>query len=778
VSRELKRLGLEVRSFKQLRLTLHEPSVYAAARWRRAQDVSHAMSLLAQVELRAADGTTTSDSELLWRLVTAGFTEASNSPNQAAALVGAEVVSNLANAGADFDAKVSHLHPVYASRARQLRAEHGIAIDRIVGSIAMLSDRRDVLREWDRFPPTWLRSEASLLGFVGELCLDAGANDAADRFFQRCLELDGTPRGYWKARRVLAGELPRDEALEYLADVEEFPLVRALIASNSLAERETALADWQPSTEIQTQLQWALRTVQLREAGLLDESIEYGKRGLDEHRYTGAGLEAAKSLVQRSTQPGFSFHARDLADALDLALAVRDERRRWAVSSGAAAALAMKVSQMLMDLDRSWSISQPAPEGEATIAESEYPEVRDAAIVLLADRGLVERAREMVNSETAAGIRLQVEALEAEAELETDRANALWSQALAATDDYDDKAGLAFRLATRGVVDPFVDTLRPENSEIADEIETIAALFRDEPGAEARARAASQDSPRVAHALIAKLGREGRNDELAPVAERAAATWGDADDWLRAGRAYQTVGDLDKAIECTQKAIQVGGARWGDLFSAYGLLTELHFRRDDYASAEVTALAAIAERPDSTMARWALVMAKALGGDQDGAYETWRGSPIELPPRTAMEGSVWLSFFRMHGDEAGTVEQLLELVRQFRDDEQIRRLAIGALTFAPIVRQPGQVDLGELIGSTGGTFQTRTPSRCSIRRQTTPRSYFGNWMRWLALAQISRRSKSHSETEPSHLVWRLESEAASMPRAQSCESFPHASPVN
>jgi len=609
----------------------------------------------------------------------------------------AAVTQDHAN-GERFEDNLGRISPTLAGSLRGIRDEVGAPAERMLAALVVAKDRALLLADWAQSRPSWLPSVASIDGWLGELAMDSNSKETAVKWLDSALELGASPRGYWKVRRMWAEPFKSDEeAFAYIEDVKEFPLVRGIIQSTSLAERFAILEEWSPDGPIENAIRLGLMSSYARLLGKLDEAISIGRNAYEDFGFTGPALGAVEALIERSTSTSQLLHATDLSDAASLALRIRDDRRRWGSASGSAVALAMKSYILLADVERAWSLSQPQPEGEATEAESTETVVREPALILMAERGLVEEALSRLDDSYSESTHLQIHAREAELLLDEERAISLWSEAIEATDDWQDKASICIRLAMKGVIDPFVEQMRPHNPDIANELTRIAELESGAPGAEERLRELAQDNFRLTHVLIAWLAKNGRTTDVIFTSERAAEVWGDADDWLRAARAHLELGGRAAAIDRANKALLVGGVDWGDKFNAHVILTEASFQLEDWASAATAASNLLSIRPTSRSGRWALVLSRYYNGDEGTALAAWKSHEGFLPPENSFEAAVWLALFRTYGSEMATTEQAVDIAREFASDLNVRNVAITALTTAPRDEDASGDDVAKLM---------------------------------------------------------------------------------
>lgn len=685
-------------SLKALRLITRRKVVKAAVKSQRSADVAETMRLLADVRAERDDGTRLSP-EQLFKLLRLGYLSAAEQVDRDLAIRDElnagfqELILTGGSREALWHANRKELSPPLATDADRLRRHHGDGIDRLVQELVHAPDRAETLRSWAKTRPTWLTDEGRVLGWLGEFSFEVDARDAALLWFDGAVREGAVPIAYWKVRRMLVdGSLSDQDKIDSLADVADHPLVAA-VTRGQFDERLHLVQSWSTETMVQASLRASLITQFLVDLVRFDEAIEFGRAAFIDESFFGAGIHAVEAYLRRSGyQPG--AHAQDLTEAFALALRIRDARRGWGMSSGSPTAKAIRAAIMLSDPERAFALARPP---QATEAEAAHPDVRREAAIAMALLGDVQQANEFIDEQTPEWVRLQIESREAELLDEQDRANELLSQSIAATDDWNEKARLCFRLAMRGVVHPFVEQLRESNTETVDELELTASLYARQPGAEEQARARILERPTLAFSLISYFEATGRRKDVIFVAEQAAQKWSDPELWLKAARSLLLEGESAQAIDRAAKALEVGGASWGSRADAYIVQIEAASTAGDWASALVSAQALVRSRPKSESARWALVRVQRSSGDLDQAWAAWKAGDPPPRPRDETEASVWFDFFRLHGSGMATLREFFEVVNEFAQFQQVRNLALGALSFAPLTEEVGELNAYALL---------------------------------------------------------------------------------
>lgn len=684
-------------NLKRLRFVLRGGAVKRALRTGTEADRADAVLELSTVEIRRSDGKTDTDGEYLFVVVQRARARVGR-PNDAVIAM-ADAVAHQQSGGGLAARPTPVVSPVMRARADELRHSYGALVDSILVAITAAGSRPDLLQDWAFNRPAWIGSEAEIIGWLAELALDAGSRRAARRFVDDALELGASPRAYWKVIQISTwSEAEQAQGVEYVSDVADHPLIRAIIQANSRESRRTSLAEWTPSTSTERSMKVTLDLELGFELEELDDVIARGTQAFREEGLPAAGVVAVKALLRRTYSGGFRLHSNDASDARELALAIRGALRSWGSDSTPPVPHAMNASMLLVDLDRAWSLSQVEPDGEATRAEAEAPRIFDMATILLAERGRIDEAIARLGKTASAATSTEVRAIEAEYLGEPERANMLWSESIKATSDWQQKAATTLRLAIRGVRDPFIEVLRTSgNDAAAADIALIADVANEVPGATGRARAASRENSVVAHALIGYFERVERTAELIPLLEEVAERWGDADLWLRAARAHGREGNLQLAVDRARRALTTGGDAWGDKAAAHIVIVEASFQAEDWSTADIEARALLSLRPDSESSQWAYVLSVFFAGREDEAYQRWCAFNPHPAPRTANETGAWLSFFRRHGAEVGTVDDVIAAIRRHPVNEDVRRVGILSLIQVPEEAVNDPYNLGELI---------------------------------------------------------------------------------
>lgn len=569
-------------------------------------------------------------------------------------------------------------------------------VRRMCAALTPPEQRPQILEDWLARRPDWLPNSELIDGWLGLLAQSADLGSLAAQWIERALTGGASPRAYWMVQVANIGR-SEEQALAYLEEVRGNPLVEAVLTQNSPEERERRLLEWNPTTQMQHALWHLLRAQQLLEAERLDEAVDVGVEGFETHGFVAAGLVAVRAMIARSSVPGTQALIANLVSARDLAIKIRDARRAAGMVSAEAIVMGIHASLLLMDTDRARALFTPGPDGEATLVESMHPEVREAGVTVLSQIGELSKAGELLTEASNQAVMLQVRAREAELEGDDDLSAQLWSDAVSAIDDWNEKTSVCFLLALRAVVHPFVEELRVHYPTVAREIDLVAELFQRRPGAEARAAAEALDNPRVARALSKFYSDHDRPNDALRLAEQSARRWEDPDEWLHAAIIYLRRGMDDKAIDRARKAMKAGGSAWGDLNRAAQVEVEATHRSKRWDDAVTASRTLVALEPESAEAAWSLVIALNHAAEEDQAFLEWRAHEVCRVPETVRHACLWLVLYQRHGTDMAPISEVLAVSRRFSGDEQVRRLAIGALLLAPIEERDTQVGVVELV---------------------------------------------------------------------------------
>ncbi|GLU89635.1 hypothetical protein [Agromyces sp. NBRC 114283] len=572
-----------------------------------------------------------------------------------------------------FESRLVGFHPLYASEAVHLRQDWPY-VERAVAMLANPSERRTVLTDWATALPDWVGdAPPAAKAWVADLFSASRLPEASRRLIVDALSDGLTPRPYWTVRLFIVSPGDGSDAPTVLAGVSDYPLASAIIraAEQDLEGARRTLDGWEPVTHRERVLRDLHRASWATAALDLDAGIAIGLRSYEHEKSTSAGLIAAKALVQRGAQLASPLHRGDVARGLDLALAVRDQRRNWGMDSAEAAVLAARSARVLLNPQQAWDIVR-----NATQEEAQSEGLRGIDALMTAEEGDLDRARQLTMQLPASANKSRALAAIAEREEDVERAMANWNEALVATDDWSEKAEISLRLALHGQLTGFVDEFAADNPELAADIRLIADLFSAAPGAEARAQSRARENKQVSQALI-HYYLPNDPDRALRFVLGAAHRWGEAYFWAIAARLQHEL-QRPEALESSRSAILAGGSAWGGQDDMYRLQVEILSARGDWPGAVDAAANLLRRDPNDARRIWALTHCQFFNGDATEAFNTWNQVGGRPSPTNRKDVLLWIEFVRVFGEEAGSDDELLAVADHWRTDEEIRRHVVGA----------------------------------------------------------------------------------------------------
>lgn len=489
----------------------------------------------------------------------------------------------------------------------------------------------------------------------------------------------------WFARAALAyaaGAAPGDADAELSKARQEFAtldqttqtlvsVIEAAIANDAEAIVSAASDQQYDSPLIDLILMQALGST-----GDLDAAIELGRRNLERANVqaTGAGVAHVMGtlLLHRSeSQGGAGSDVRDLLEAQELGLRVRDIRRPWGGPSADGVDLAAVAALKLGDYQTVLAYGLPAPAGDATEEEAADPRLinltANAAIALrrfnLA-RDLIaridsepDRVLATIDCDIAEGTVNQTT---------TTRLLELLAQPSLTSQDETTQFRLYLQVADLGL--PLPDLSGLKDRESAEIITAKAELKSGAPDA-AIPRLRRLVSPRGRAFLVNALVDLGRTDEAINVLRDSADRFGDSSYRYRAALLLGSVGRLHEARNEAQAALAVtrSGSRLAGKLRA--VLVEANLRLRNWAEVVNQARAALDEGLDTADTRWALIWAQFSLRNLADARTAFRES--RLKPRDEDDAILITQLLRTGPEEEGAVLELLDLADEYSGSEQV-----------------------------------------------------------------------------------------------------------
>jgi TPR-GreAB-C-PIN type conflict system protein len=549
---------------------------------------------------------------------------------------------------------------------------------------------------------------AEVYAWLGLLCTDYGAWAAAQIMLTRAIDAGVYPRGYYMARRAQSAGIS-DQAitrrmLEQAPDDHPFHLVLRHALAGEYGAAIAALSGWVPESEEQR----IIRGVQLAAAqdasGSRSQAIATARQVWDEFRAAGAGLLAARLLLARAAGGNSLNRATDAQDALNLALAARNERRAWRGDSSEAVEVAATAAMLARDPQRAWTITEAGHDGEAQNDEAQDPRVRVHAAIIAALTGRTESARALLPSVEDPFIRAQVEALIAERSEDPTAAVACWWSAWHAAQSDPQRLEAARALAVHGEDLPDLTSIDPQYQDAIPEIKLVAeVLHSTDPMAALRA---NQHRSRM---LVSELA--GRYDESEEYRNSADTLLGGAEKWddpelmALAAFEYRKADAPDTARSSARRAITMGGPTWPGRLEMLALMVRLDADAKDWAGASAGLRQLVAYDPNDLDNHWNLVRCLVNAGELRDGWNalTSPGAPIE--PRDAEEALLWLQLHARYGTDPTFLAGALIWMRRWPDDPDTLGSFIRVAYAGIRDKQPSDDDLAELHAVTADYFE-------------------------------------------------------------------------
>jgi len=506
-------------------------------------------------------------------------------------------------------------------------------------------DPRVLAREWATSPPSVLEElPAGGRLVVAEILVAHDQAVAGIEQLRAALRLGATPRTYWLIRMThltwkIEGE-DSTNATELLAQAggidADYPLLKAIVLGRSGAwdKAEAALAGWSPATAWERDTALAVLGGALVQQQRLDDAITALEAGTTETPNAGLLLQLARLLRARSVLGGGDSRWRDAFRSVELALRARNLRRSWRGDSAEAVAVAAEAAIIADDPQQVWSITRPAPDGQATAGEAADARVLPLAAMGAVLTGRVARARELVTQAPDGYVRKRVEAEIASAVSANGAepaATAAWMAVYDASTTDEEKLQALRGLAMEGATDQAaLDDLRSRHPQVVADIETTFEVTSiTGPDADERLRALESRTP-VASVRRAELLRLDDPRLAAEVLADATARWGDPRLLLLAIDCYVDAGDWARADVLAQQVLSDAGPLWPGQATVLRRVVSIQLGLRSWPKVEAACRALLEIDPNDDEARWNLAFARYRGGEPQDAWRTLNRAGVAM----------------------------------------------------------------------------------------------------------------------------------------------------
>jgi hypothetical protein len=593
---------------------------------------------------------------------------------------GAEILHAIKSSQADaatFRYNLRGLPRVLAEEAAALQPRWP-AVARAVASIAESDDPKALITTWseDRFAPV-RDATPRALAWLGELAEALGAPDVAAVYYSKSIEDGVSPSGYWRVREVQCrSSWSSAESISYL-ERSTHPWASAALAQlrDEPDSSDSWLDAWEPISASE-RAQRDLVRVRIAAARGDWASAEAGGRELFEASdLINAGLIAVEAVLSQEHQSGERGNTTGLADALQLALKIRDRCRELRLPSGEAASRAIYVSRVLGDTDRALRLGLAVPEGEALGTEARSEPVLLELAEQSARAAQPERTLLLLRDVKNESRKNDVLGALEEALGHEQAAVVRWHLALSMETDVRRQAMMLWHLAIRGLTHPAGVEIAQRDPELGQDLSLSARLVRDPEAAIPEARAAALTNRRLAFGLLEFFSRTKRTSDEEQLALAAAERFDDADLWVTSARLALEDGRANDATVRADKALASAPDEWGG--TARALLVKMNSaaQLDDWDAAARAAELLNRSTTDNQSVAWAVSVTRFRAGDYRKSLDAWieagRPDPIERD-----HAVVWLELRRRIGPEVGDINDAVRFAAMWPEDEALRAALI------------------------------------------------------------------------------------------------------
>lgn len=567
------------------------------------------------------------------------------------------------------------------------------AIARAVAALEESEDPKALLAAWteDRFTPVGDATPRAF-AWLGELSEALGAPATAAAYYARGIEDGAAPGGYWRVREVQCrSSWSSAESIAYLERAAPHPWASAALAQlrDESNTDDSWLDEWQPISASERSQRDLIRVRVAVARGDWASAEVNGRRLFESSDSIGAGLLALEAILSQGPQPGTRSTSTGLADALQLALQIRNRCRELRLPSGEAVSRAIYVCRVLGDSNRALRLGLAVPDGEALAVEAESEPVLLELAAHWARAAQPEKTFRLLRDVKDLGRTEDVLGALEEALGHEQAAVVRWHRALAHETDIRRQAMILWHLAVRGLTHPLSTEIARHDPNLGQDLALSARLVRDPDAAIPEARAAALTNRRLAFGLLEFFSRTGKTSDEEQLASAAADRFDDADLWLTSARLALADGRANDAIARADKALGCAPDGWGGTAHALILKMNSAARLDDWDAAARSAELLKRAEPNNASVAWALTVTRFQAGDYPESFDAWvqagRPDPIERD-----HAAVWLELRRRIGPEVGDVNDAVRFVAMWPEDENLRAAII--VTFVGEALPDDQVD--------------------------------------------------------------------------------------
>ncbi|MET9624357.1 hypothetical protein ABZZ37_26800 [Streptomyces sp. NPDC006464] len=593
-----------------------------------------------------------------------------------------EIVSRL-DESSGFDSTLGTLSSLRRREAEAIRGKWKGIESALAAFDGDRLNRGEILSQWVDNPPSWLSgAPAEALLWLASMAADyCGEECVARKFYEMAISAGAYPHDYWVARSAIScgnEETPAD-IRRYIASRRrgDHPFLAAVEAfiDERFDEAITLIDSWDSQEEAQAAVSASLKVSSLIGLGRITEAIVIAKTAAEQADLSGLATRAAELLLVRATSGRSEHRLMDCQEALSLALQARNRRRSWFGDSVEPLVIAVKAAQLSGDIEKSWSLMQLPPHGEALPHEIKDKRLQSQAALTAALTRRFDEARQLLSQVDDAFTKAQVEAVMAEVALgEGDDASELrnlWRRAWSLASNDSERLFAAMGMAESGADLPDLSELAPENSDAVEEIKLVAKVMAGSSENLAALRIGATKS----RLLVVKLAQHhfinGEFTLAAETLKAGAERWNDAHLMSMAAARFQEANQKAEARSAARSAMHLGGPGWAGAGQMYALLVEVESADGNYEAAADAARSLLALDPHDDNARWALVkcLIRRVKVDEAWLVLSYRGEPTA--PRTKEEALIWLGLSAKKYVGADFAGKALGAIQNWSDDEEV-----------------------------------------------------------------------------------------------------------
>lgn len=599
-----------------------------------------------------------------------------------------------------------------------LQEELSVELQLKVLGVVEADDPKNVITGLIRLPPDWFRNpDGPLVQAAAELSLVYGMLSEAAALFERAGDLgcDDRQGAYLSAANCWAHLDEVDESdrcLDKARALGPCPLADALQAARSSVVGVLDILD--EATASRSALGSILYGELLAADGRDDAAITFLEGRFAAWPEEGAiGLRLSHHLVQRSFRDTAVDRRRDRERAAEMALQVRDARRRWRGNSTEAVEAAVEALAVVGAFSEVLKVGLTPPHGQATVDEASSSEVRFTVGKALLGTGDLETARELASTTPDfGGVLLRADVL---AESGADRADVeeLYLQAWDMASSDTEKRRLWTSVADFGMV-PL-----PGDDELAEDPDFAALIRASNQSALGRSDQAIADLRPLGHeharqALVLAYLRDEQIDAAVGELRDMYRRFHHPDYLVRAVTTLLSNDRLQDAAEQSVHALTAIPRAHPDRIKLLEVCIAAAIERHDWGELERFGRQVLSDYGANDRRRWALILALVQQTQLEAAWAVYQDG-AHPAVRDATDAKLWIILRSRFALDAQVVARSLEFAEQFADDGEVRRLAVntwftagdarGEISSDVAARWQTQIDLREAHPVEGDSFQ-------------------------------------------------------------------------